>query len=272
MASTPYSWRVGGADLGKYAWNISSRTGMMTPPPVRGSSRQIPFKSGTRRAPRMPDERLLELSMWVLGADPETGDVPEAPGPLAQFEENLDFLQRLFYRPDEYLPIVRRRARAAGTETTTGTCQYVGGLDPEMTGNTRAVFAVDLLMSDPWFYGPDVAVNVAAGASAALENPGSVKTHKIGIVLNGPLTNPVVRNTTAGVRFTYGSSLTTGQTATIDVWEWDAERENGSKVWGLISHAGSRHWMVAGPGTNTFRLTADAGTGSMDVTVTPAHL
>ncbi len=139
--------------LNTYAFNIATLTGRLGIPPLRGENFQIDGKDGEFFVPKKVAPRTVSLGMWVVGSD-ENGDVD--PDKVALFNENYIFLARLFHSPAQELNLRRRLTRLIGGTPTVvtyhGKGQVTGGIAPEMTGRTRAVMVVDILMSDPWWY------------------------------------------------------------------------------------------------------------------------
>lgn len=183
--TTETFWDVNGISLQTMAFNISSLGGdRKSVPPVRGSNVLIPHHAGKEWVPKEVDERTQTLAMWVVGQN-EDGTV-DAEGKIL-FDRNLKKLQRLLWRPKEQLTITKRFWILA-TELTdagislvglpvddsgdyvlieaVGEGEYVGGLTPDMHGQTMGRFTVDLKFADPFYYGAEVQVNFDAVAPA----------------------------------------------------------------------------------------------------------
>ena len=257
-------WSVDGESLDTYAYRIESWGGSrLSPPPVRGANVQIPYVPGTKFAPKLPDERVITLGMWIIGADPTTGAVPADAA--EQFNENWDALIRLFYRPWEEYNLGKRWKIGGSLLAATGRASYHGGMDPEMWSRTGAHFAVDLKLCDPYFYDTtDVTTSLAVGVQDTINNAGHGILHKITVKLYGPLTNPTVTNDTYDVAFTYPDVLGVGEVLTLDVKEFTADID-GTPIGRVIDKSGAHLPFELYPGDNDVTLTADAGTGTADI-------
>src|SRR3954462_3822869 len=134
--------------------------------------------------------------MFVAGINPST-DKPESRQDI-QFNDNWRALQQLFWSPNEQLTVTRRwwqNPNAPVLRTASALCELAGTMDPTMTGRTRADFAVDLLLSDPYFYGPAIETTIPTTGTVTINNPGDIPVWStISIVLNGELVSPVITN------------------------------------------------------------------------------
>ena len=273
MATNSENWEIDGVDLSTYAFNITSLSGRLAIPARRGGNRVIPYRRGTLYVPKTMDEGKLSLGMWVVGAQ-ENGQLPAHGDQARQFNQNLDKLREIFGVYDRELAITKRWVRGSDgvVLVLSGKGECIGTLDPTMTGRARATFVAEIAMADPLFYAPLVTTNVPL-AGAVVANPGQVKARRMTIRLNGPLTNPTLRNTTPNpdIDVTYTGVLTAGQWVDLDVENFTAKNQAGVSVIGAISHTGARHWMELDKGNNTMTLTASAGTGSADVKLQAAY-
>lgn len=272
-------WEVDGVSLNQYCWAIKTIGGSrLAVPKLRGDNTLFPFRDGRSFRAKNADSRVITLAMWVAGVDPAT-DQPRVSNQDVQFNDNWKALQRLFWSPDEQLTLTRRWWENAGTpvlRTATAKCELAGTMDPTMTGRSRADFAVDLLLSDPYFYGPEISANLTTSGTTIVTNPGDIPVWStINMTLNGELTSPVITNQTAEpdvwMRINTAVvddpiNISVGDFTVINTFD-------DSNLTGSVTHSGFRAWMKLLPGNNTLKLTSTGvGTGDVDLTFQPAYL
>jgi hypothetical protein len=185
----------------------------------------------------------------------------------------------LFWSPDEQLTLTRRWWENAGTpvlRTATAKCELAGTMDPTMTGRTRADFAVDLLLSDPYFYGPEISADLTTGGTTIVTNPGDIPVWStINMTLNGELTSPVITNQTAEPEVWMRiNTAVIDDPINISVGDFTVINSfDDSNLTGSVTHSGFRAWMKLLPGNNTLKLTSTGvGTGDVELTFKPAYL
>jgi hypothetical protein len=272
-------WEVDGVSLNQYCWAIKTIGGSrLAVPKLRGDNTLFPFRDGRSFRAKNADSRVITLAMWVAGVNPAT-DQPRISNQDVQFNDNWKALQRLFWSPDEQLTLTRRWWENAATpvlRTATAKCELAGTMDPTMTGRSRADFAVDLLLSDPYFYGPEISANLTTSGTTIVTNPGDIPVWStINLTLNGELTSPVITNQTAEpdvwMRINTAVvddpiNISVGDFTVINTFD-------DSNLTGSVTHSGFRAWMKLLPGNNTLKLTSTGvGTGDVDLTFQPAYL
>lgn len=261
--STEVYWDVDGVSLQTLAFNIETLGGdRMAPPPVRGDDILIPAAPGRRWMPKMPDSRTLSLGMWVIGAE-ETGLVPSDGEVRRQFEDNWRKLRNLLWVYDRELTITKRFYVDGVLKTASAKGHFTGGLNPSMNGQQRAVFTVDITLSDPYFYGPLKTEPLSASEVVTVE--GDDVTRRIFLEVEGSRNNLIVRNATLDVQVEYASTLDLGDVLNIDVQKFtsvtDPDGSPAFKSVGYIRHEGSPSWLVLKPGDNTITVASDSGSG-----------
>lgn len=272
-------WEINGVSLNQYCWSIKTIGGSrLAVPKLRGDNTLFPFRDGRAFRAKNADSRVITLAMFVAGIDPDT-DEPRTSRQDVQFNDNWKALQRLFWSPEEQLTLTRRWWENADTpvlRTATAKCELAGTMDPTMTGRTRADFAVDLLLSDPYFYGPEISANLTTSGTTIVTNPGDIPVWStINMTLNGELTSPVITNQTAEpdvwMRINTAVindpiNISVGDFTVINTFD-------DSNLTGSVTHSGFRAWMKLLPGNNTLKLTSTgSGTGDVDLTFKPAYL
>lgn len=251
-------------------------------PLLRGSDVELPYRAGKQWRPKMPDSRVVTLLMWTAGIDQNTGQ-PATDQRLA-FNDNVRQLRSLFttmgVSGSAQGTLTRKwylTTGGPGIVTASALCELGGALELTMNGRTGASFSVDLLLSDPYFYGSTLTPTaLVKDAATAVSNPGDspvgMGTGPFTVTLNGPLTNPVLTNQTYGVSLTYTGTITSGHFVTFSIPDFTAVDDFGANQIALVSHLGARYWMLLMPGSNTLKLTASSGSGTAALSYQPPYV
>ncbi len=272
-------WDVNGTSLNQYCWAIKTIGGSrLSVPKLRGDNTLFPFRDGRSFRPKQADSKVITLAMWVAGVNPAT-DQPRLSNQDVQFNDNWNSLQRLFWSPDEQLVLTRRWWSGAASPVlreASALCELAGTMDPTMTGRTRADFAVDLLLSDPYFYGPEVTHNLTPGVPAVVNNSGDVPVWStINITFNGELISPMITN--SSIEPPVWMRINTAVIADpvlVDVNDFSVTNTfDDSSLTGSVTHSGFRAWMKLNPGNNTLKLTSVGNSsGNAVLKYKPAYL
>lgn len=269
-------WEIDGTSLNQFCWAIKTIGGSrLAVPKLRGDNTLFPFRDGRAFRAKNADSRVITLAMWVAGIDPNT-DQPGSDQKV-QFNDNWKALQRLFWSPDQQLTLTRRWWENATTpvlRTATALCELAGTMDPTMTGRTRADFGVDLLLSDPYFYGPQIDVELTVDDEVVVTNPGDIITWStIDIEFTGELVSPKITNQTADTWMQVNTAVI-ADPISVSVGDYSVVNSfDQSSLTGSVIHSGARSWMRLLPGDNTLKLTSTGNsTGSAELTFKPAYL
>jgi hypothetical protein len=264
-------------------------------PLLRGQNYPVAYRAGQMWRSKQPDQRTVSLAMWAAGVD-QAALVPAADQTLA-FNNNFQQLRSMFWvqgNQGSSLGFLTRRwyltqNGATGIIAATAQAEIAGTMQPTMSGRTRADFTVDLLLSDPYFYGARQSLSIGANASQTLLNlgdapvgfgqaPGQGGT-AFTITLTGPLTTPIeLANYTNGVFVTLAHTIPAGHSLTLDVMSYTAYDDTGTSYLGSVSHGGARPWMLlmgAGNngGNNSLTLSTGAGdSGKAVISWQPGYL
>src|SRR3954468_3069066 len=241
-------WDINGTSLNQYCWSIKTIGGSrLAVPKLRGDNALYPFRDGRVFRAKQADSRVITLAMFVAGINPST-DKPESRQDI-QFNDNWRALQQLFWSPNEQLTVTRRwwqNPNAPVLRTATALCELAGTMDPTMTGRTRADFAVDLLLSDPYFYGDEIETTIQANTTAVINNPGDIDIwSSITIELNGEMISPIISNTSLDpdVWFRVNTAVVADE-INIDVGQFSVINSfDNSNLVGSVTHSGDRAWM-----------------------------
>lgn len=271
--STTTNWSVNGVSLQTYAWNISSWGDKEIMPPTRGSNLLIPYATGQTWVSKVPDSRTITLAMWVTGANPD-GSIPKGLA-RAQFESNYTALRNLFWSIRKQLTLSKLMIYPDGsTKAVTAKAEYVGGLQPQMQGTTGAGFTVDLLLADPFFYGPEITQTVAP--TTGMQILGDDRTENIVLTVKGPRNTLRVQAQQPDgtqVWFQYNYNIPTGDTIVADVRNFQiTHTHNGAsyQAAGRVNHGNSDpYWLYLTPGYNTVTASGSSGNGSITLSYLP---
>lgn len=273
LASTDEVWTLDGLTLNAYCWAIASLggsgSGRFDFPPLRGSNRSYAYRPGAVFQPKVADERVITLTMWVAGIDPATG-LP-AHDVVTQWNDNWNTLRRAFWTPKRQVVLDRKwklNVSSPSLVEASAHAQFQQSSSPlAMTGRARADFAVDFQLADPFFYGAPIVTTVTSGTPATIHNPGDDDAAYTGVTVKfvGG-TNPVLTNTTADPDIVCSAAGAISG-ITLDVRNYLVSP--GSYPLGNIGHSGARSWFVLLRGDNVVTLT---GGGTAVVTFSPPYL
>lgn len=253
-------------------WNIATWGGSRwVLPTLRGQDYEQPYRAGMQWRSKYPNSRTITLSMWTAGIN-QTNGVPDPTDKRLTFNNNFQQLRQLFWYRNglgsSQGQLVRRWWLTQGGTNkivkANAMAEIAGTMEPTMNDRLSASFAVDLLLSDPYFYGTaqSQAVTTSGGSIVNLGEgiagegyPSTVNSFTMTLT-GGPVT---VTNVTAGVSVTYGASVTHSP-ITLDLLNYTATDASGNNVIANITHTGSRMWMCLLPGTNV--ITVSTGTAT----------
>lgn len=286
MPSTDEYLEFAGVSLHEFGWSVATVAGgRYGVPPLRGDNQTAAFVPGELWVPKVPGPRTVTLSMWVTGADPGTGDAVDDP--RLRWNDNWAYLREVFWNPDAEGLLRRRWWRtdavtgAGGIVTADALAQLEPGQDIalRMSTRTRAEFEVPLRLAHPFFYGPAVSVDVLGGQTVSVGNVGDTAAWSKYLYLDfvGPLSNPRLFNTTAGVSCGVTGSVGAGETVTLDVRQFLALSSRTTTTTktnrtGDVYNSGTRRaWMALLRGVNALTLNA-GGSGKVTVRFRPPYL
>jgi len=302
--TTETYWEVDGSSLQTYAYNIVTLGGdREAPPRTRGSDITVPFKPGSNYVRKIVESRVVTLGMWVVGANPD-GTIPTNENLRRTYDRNWRQLRRLLWQPRRQFTLTKRfwvetaDLTAAGVNTAplpkeglwslitvVARASFAGGLNPQMSGPARSSFTVDLLLSDPYFYGDEIRIPFSTAPADAL-NPGPTRTVSIlgdaettyvEMDFTGPITSPRFTNLSAdgNLYAQYGTAVADGETATVRAHNFSATHYPAGasyKTSGFVSHDGDKFWMYLEPGSTNLSLTRQSGTGTAAIRYRPVWL
>lgn len=272
QASDPEYWFVGNVCLNTYAWAVTSTASGRTLPVMRGNNIQVAYIPGQVYRPKYPDSRVISLIMWAAGIDPNTGQ-PSTEDQRLQWSDNFRKLQNLFYNiGGQQFPLTRQwfytlpmsEGTPYGAPTmvqATAMGEIAGDMAPTMQGPTSSAFSVDILLADPYFYGPAITSTLTYNTAQTVVNTGDDQAayHSNTVTMYGPLTYPRITNSTTipNTWIQLNTVIASGDSVTFDIANFTAYRaSDGANLAGSIAHSGTKRWMTYLPGSNTLTLTS----------------
>lgn len=262
--NTSTYWEADGVSLHTYAWSIETAGGM-GPPPLRGEDITVPLRSGQKWVPKKFDANILTLAMWIRGvaADAGSGVYQETQ---QMYEERYNDLVRLLWTPGRQLALTKRFYDQGSLRVATAMAEFRGGLAPVKNGRAFGRCTVDLKIAEGVFYEQNWRTVPLANGDNTITVPGNAPTSRIKVTINGARNNPRVRNKTLGVDFTYPRNLLVGQTATVDVDEYevsDSSLTYDSSA--LVINSGDEQWLTLMPGDNVINVSSTTGAGTVSL-------
>jgi len=149
--TTSEYWSIGSTSLQTLRWTIEDFGPLEAPPPFRGDTITVPYKTGQIWRERVVDSRTLTFNMVVYNCD-DAGLNPSQ----TQLMQNWVLLRALFWgAAGSQLTITKRSGAgimSVGALTATGYGVFAGGLEPVNLGMQGLRFSADIFMADPYFY------------------------------------------------------------------------------------------------------------------------
>lgn len=251
--STNIYWEANGLSLHTHAWSVTTFGGKRnSPTDRRGEDVQVPFRRGRIASRKVPDSKVLSLSMWMAPVNQDgTQD------PALTDEQKMHDNWRLILNTIDVLgqfPLVKRWWEGDQVKAATAQAEFADGLEPSVNGGYLAQFGIDFLLADPYFYSP-----VAAQPVGTITVAGDVETdHVILSLTNG--TNP--RVTFPDGNWIQYNGSPGGSPVSINLLTGMATRA-GLYVNGLVQRSSNfGEWPTLKPGSNALTLTG-GGTGTV---------
>lgn len=256
--STVDFWSCDGVSLQTQAWGIDKWGGdLEAPPKRRGGTLMIPTRPGQLWRPTIADSRTLTFAMWLVDCDEDGVYAATVAERQAQMLANWEMLRGLFWGSGQReLDLVKRWG--SGYAEAEGQACFVNGLQPSSLGMQGARFTVDLMMSDPYFYG-DLVTGRVTTSGVDLENIGDDRTVRLQLDFKSGTAYQLTNETTDET-----ITVATNGAVSVDVWDMDAVKA-GNHVAGVVSSDADGPWMSLAQGTNHLTLNS----GVCDVTWRP---
>jgi hypothetical protein len=231
----------------------------LSTPARRGDNQFIPFRHGGTFVKKFYDERTISLGVAVIADD------------LAAMETALDTLRAAFApMTEQVLEVTMEDASVRQANAIVDS-----SISVELITQRVAKVVIDFKLSYPFFRLStaiaDTTTTIDASPHAmVVDNPGTVEERDPTIIFTGPLTDPVITNSTNGKVLTYTGAIETGHTVTISTnttGEYIAVHSIDGNVIGNVTHSGDTALMTFDVGESTLAITSDvATTGTVEVT------
>jgi hypothetical protein len=212
-------WTVNGVDLICPAWSLDpskGRKGLAMTPALRDLSVSVPGRRGVLTAPGVVyDAGVLVFNLWILGVDPDTGDVPDWSSTQEQLGRNIDTLTGLFHAPT--LDI-----RSPSGRRTVGTLsQPLDATSDALTRPAYAELSVAVRIDDAfWSDADEVASSVVFATSGQVqplyEFTGATAPMDDLDITIGPVWNPVLTDPVSGSWVAYDGIVAAGEALRLD--------------------------------------------------------
>jgi hypothetical protein len=261
-------WYWNGTPLQSSYYSIAtfggSRFGL---PTNRGQDYEVPYRSGQLFRGKYLDERTITLTMWAGGQMSGNQSYP-ALDPRRAFNDNFQRLRAMFLTRGAQGSVQGQLQRnwyltVSGSPTmveSVAMAEIAGSMDPTMNGRTSAAFSVDLLLSDPMFYGAQRSQVVGTGGGTITALGEGVVGEGFASAVNAFTVTisqaSTVTNNTAGVAFSHTGAGVQSWPVTVDVLRYTATDSAGNNVVGGLGHIGSRMWQCLLPGANSISVSA----------------
>lgn len=220
-------------------------------PERRGDNQLIPYKHGTVFTQKYYDQRTITLGIAINAASGSA------------LESTFDNMRKLFSpRAEQVLAMTMEDSTVRNAYASVNKSIQV-----DRRSDKVALAVIEFDLSSPfWRLSTAIADNtVTVNASPkawTVTNPGTVQETDPIITLVGPLTNPVITNTTNSVSLTYTGAISAGGTILIGSTngEYYATLGGTTSVIGNVTHSGNAALMVFEPGANTLSITSSVTT------------
>jgi phage-related protein len=257
------TWYFGGTNLSSFgAITLLDDDG--DTPDRRGEDIVIPFRNGRVPIAKYYDSRVIMFGLTINTAT------------KTDLQDKLDDLRALLS------PRVEQELQVVLDDTSVRTANAVvnKSFKPTHLGPLAVKLTIEFTLADPFFYSDTEVEQIitidASPKTGTVENPGTVEERNATITLTGPLTNPVITNTTNGVVLTYTGAIAGGEVVVIATnltGEYTAVKDGTTNVIGNVTHSGSSALMIMDVGDNDLSITSDVTSiGTVTVAFYPPYL
>ena len=254
----PETWSYNGFSLSSRGkWDVEAVIEGIGIPKFRGKDLQVPFQHGNRWIKKRFDSRKVVFSMWIKGTD------------RADLDCNIDAFLTAIGHPGIH-PLVRTLRSG---ETRLAQAELCSDIHFVRKNPGYAKFALELELSDPFFYGTEKTTDVRTVSVSpftwAHANTGSAPATNMVITLEGPLSNPVLKNRNNGVWIQYVGTIANGESVIFDTKYFTCLQGDENRI-SIVKHGGDAYWMILDAGNNSMELETETIGGSVTVEYYPA--
>ena len=210
-------------------------------PKYRGSDLQVPFQHGKRWIKKRFDSRKVVLSMWIKGSS------------RSDLDDNIDAFLKAIGNPGLH-PLVRTMRNGETRQAQAEICSEINFV---RKNPGYAKFALELELADPFFYGTVKSTTSKMVTSSLFSwthvNEGSAPVTAMVITLEGPLSNPIIRNQNNGVWIQFLGTIASGESVVLNTKYYTCLKGNTNMI-SIIKHGGDAYWMILDAGNNSMEL------------------
>ena len=255
----PENWTFNGFSLSaRGKWDVEAVIEGIGIPKFRGKDLQVPFQQGNRWIKKRFDSRKVVLSMWIKGTD------------RADLDQNIDAFLTAIGKPG--LHTLSRTLRSG--ETRLAQAELCSEIQFVRKNPGYAKFALELELPDPFFYGTEKTADVRTGSISPIiwthVNAGSAPATNMVITLEGPLSNPILRNRNNGIWIQYVGTIASGQAVVLDTKHFACMQGEDNMI-SIVKHGGDAYWMILDAGNNSMELVTDTVGGQVTLEYHPAY-
>ena len=252
------NWTYNGFSLSSRGkWDVEAVIEGIGIPKFRGKDLQVPFQHGNRWIRKRFDSRKVILSMWIKGAD------------RADLDQNIDVFLTAIGNPGIH-PLVRTLRSG---ETRLAQAELCSDIHFVRKNPGYAKFALELELSDPFFYGTKKTTDVRTVSVSPFTwthaNEGTAPATNMVITFKGPLSNPVLKNRNNGVWIQYVGTIANGESVVLDTKHFTCLQGDENRI-SIVKHGGDAYWMILDAGNNSMELETETIGGSATLEYYPA--
>ena len=255
----PETWTFNGFSLSSRGkWDVEAVIEGIGIPKFRGNDLRVPFQHGNRWIKKRFDSRKVVLSMWIKGTD------------RTDLDQNIDAFLTAIGNPG--LHTLSRTLRSG--ETRLAKAELCADIHFVRKNPGYAKFALELELPDPFFYALSKTTDVRAISSSPFTwthlNVGSAPATSMVITLEGPLSNPILRNRNNGIWIQYVGTIASGQSVVLDTKHFTCLQGEDNMI-SIVKHGGDAYWMILDAGSNSMELETDVIGGKITLSYYPAY-
>ena len=255
----PENWTFNGFSLSsKGKWDVEAVIEGIGIPKFRGNDLRVPFQHGNRWIKKRFDSRKVVLSMWIKGTD------------RADLDTNID----VFLTAIGQLGLHTLSRTLRSGETRLAQAELCAEIHFVRKNPGYAKFALELELPDPFFYAMDKTIDVRTVSSSphiwTHANEGSAPATHMIITLEGPLSNPILRNQNNGVWMQYVGTIASEEAVVLDTKHFTCLQGNENRI-SIVKHGGDADWMILDAGNNSMELETNTIGGRVTLEYYPAY-
>ena len=254
----PENWTFNGVSLSSRGkWDVEAVIEGIGIPKFRGNDLRVPFQHGNRWIKKRFDSRKVVFSMWIKGLD------------RADLDCNIDAFLTAIGNPG--LHTLVRTLRSG--ETRLAQAELCSEIHFVRKNPGYAKFALELELPDPFFYALGKTTDARTVSSATLiwthANAGSAPATTMVITMEGPLSNPILKNRNNGIWIQYVGTIASGQAVVLGTKHFTCMQGEDNMI-SIVKHGGDAFWMILDAGDNSMELKTDTIGGKVTLSYYPA--